>query len=142
MYRRALLMGTMLALAACASAPSVSEVAKSEGIVGVLTNQLGLTETQAQGGVGAYLTLAQEKLSAGDFDQVAKLVPGASKYMDQAKSLGAVTGPLKNAAGLDQALGNLGLNQEAAWKFVPTVTDYLSNAGGATTKNLLAGVME
>jgi hypothetical protein len=60
--------------------------------------------------LGSVLTLAQEKLAAGDFDKVAAAIPGASRYVDMAKSLGAVTGPIGNKAGLTSALGRLGMN--------------------------------
>jgi hypothetical protein len=43
-----------------------------------LTSSLGVTQDQAEGGVGSILTLAQEKLAKGDFDKVAALIPGAS----------------------------------------------------------------
>ena len=111
-------------------------------LTGMLTSQLGVTETQATGGIGSYLTLAQEKLAKGDFDKLASLVPGASKYMDQAKALGAVTGPLSNLAGLNGALGKLGISPDTAAKFVPAVTDYLGKAGGSTTQKMLTGMLQ
>lgn len=111
-------------------------------LMGMLTSQLGVTEAQATGGVGSYLALAQEKLAKGDFDKIASLVPGASKYVDQAKKLGAVTGPLKNLAGLNGALGKLGMNSETVAKFVPTVTDYLGKAGGSSVQNMLATMLK
>ena len=64
----------------------------ADPLIGGLTSSLGVTENQAMGGVGSVLTLAQEKLAKGEFDQVAKVIPGSSKYLDMAKSLGAVTG--------------------------------------------------
>ena len=41
-------------------------------MIGAFTSSVGVTEEQAMGGVGAMLTLAQEKLTSGQFDQVAK----------------------------------------------------------------------
>lgn len=111
-------------------------------LMGMLTSQLGVTESQATGGIGSYLTLAQEKLAKGDFDQLASFVPGAAKYMDQAKQLGAVTGPLGNLAGLNGALGRLGMNAETIGKFVPMVTDYLGKAGGSSVQKMLATVLQ
>lgn len=133
-----------LPIAACSSNPSMGSLAGggTDALMGVLTSQLGVTDKQAGGGVGSMLTLAQEKLAKGDFDQVASLVPGASKYMDMAKSLGAVTGPLSNLAGLNGALGKLGMNPQTVSKFVPTVTDYLGKAGGSNVSSLLAGVFK
>lgn len=143
--RRTLLLG-IAALPVIASAQitdlgSLSSALKNP-LMGMLTSQLGVTESQATGGLGSYLTLAQEKLAKGDFDKVAALVPGASKYMEQAKTLGAVTGPLKNLAGLNGALGKLGMKPEAVTKFAPMVTDYLGKAGGSGVQGMLAGMLK
>ena len=145
MNRRMLLLATLsLPLTALAQTPSLSSLASGlkDPLLNVLKSQLGVTEDQAKGGVGSYLLLAQEKLAKGDFDKVAALVPGASKYMDSAKKLGAVTGPLKNAAGLNGALSKLGMKSETASRFAPAVTDYLGTAGGDSVKTMLAGILK
>ena len=111
-------------------------------LLGALTGQLGLSEDQARGGIGSYLTLLQEKLGKGDFDQIAALVPGAAGYLDSAKKLGAVTGPLKNLQGLNGALGKLGMNADTVAKFTPLVTNYLGKLGGPTVQKLLAGALK
>jgi len=111
-------------------------------LIGALTSQLGVSQDQASGGIGSYLTLLQEKLAKGDFDKIAALVPGASGYLESAKKLGAVTGPLQNLAGLNGALGKLGMNAETVGKFTPLVTNYLGKAGGPTVQNLLAGALK
>src|SRR5262245_47418180 len=99
-----------LALAAPSIAGAQSiDMLKSmkDPMTALLGSQLGVSENQAAGGVGSILTLAQEKLIKGDFDKIAQVVPGASKYMAEAKSLGAVTGPIKDMKGLQAALGRL-----------------------------------
>jgi hypothetical protein len=111
-------------------------------LLGMLTSQLGVTDNQAKGGVGAILSLAKEKLPAADFTKVANVVPGASKYMDMARSLGAVVGPLKNVAGLNGALGKLGMNTDTIAKFVPAVSNFIGKAGGSTVTTLLATVLK
>ena len=111
-------------------------------LMGALTSQLGVSEDQARGGIGSYLTLLQEKLAKGDFDKIASLVPGASGYLDSAKQLGAVAGPLKNLQGLNGALGKLGMNADTVAKFTPLVTDYLGKLGGPTVQGLLAGALK
>jgi hypothetical protein len=112
-----------------------------EPLVSQLYNQLGLTENQARGGIGSMLALAQERLSKEQFYYVATLVPGAT-YLDTARKLGAVTGPVTDMAGLNSALGRMGMSSETAARFVPTVTDYLVKAGGEPTQNLLASVFK
>ena len=108
----------------------------------LLESQLGVTSDQASGGLGAFLTLAQERLQTGDFDKIASLVPGASGYMETAKKLGAVAGPLKNVGGLNSALGKLGMSTETVQEFVPTVSDYLGKAGGSEVQSLLGTVLK
>jgi Protein of unknown function VcgC/VcgE (DUF2780) len=93
-------------------------------------------------GVGSYLTLLQEKLAKGDFDKIASLVPGASGYLESAKKLGAVTGPLKDLQGLNGALGKLGMNAETVAKFTPAVTNYLGKLGGPNVQSMLAGALK
>jgi hypothetical protein len=107
----------------------------------MLSQTLGMSKDQVEGGIGSVLTLAQEKLAKGDFDKIAAAIPGASKYLDQAKKLGAVTGPLNNSAGLTSALGKLGIDQKTAQKFLPAVTELVSKTGGADAGKLLSGVL-
>jgi hypothetical protein len=107
-----------------------------------LGTTLGLSKDQMQGGVGSVLKLAQEKLQKGDFDKVAAAIPGASKYLDKAKSLGAFTGNLNNLAGLNGALGKLGIGPDMASKFLSQLPDVVSKTGGEDVGKLLSGVLK
>jgi len=110
-------------------------------ISALLQKQLGMTGDQADGSIGSLLSLASEKLSAGEFDKLAGLIPGADGYMDAARNLGAVAGPLKNVADLNQALSALGISPETIEKFAPMVTDYLGKLGGDDVRALLKQVL-
>lgn len=143
MKRRTLvIMLAALPLAVAAQTPSSLSSALKNPLLGALTSQLGVSEDQARGGVGSYLTLLQEKLAKGDFDKIASLVPGASGYLESAKKLGAVTGPLKNLQGLNGALGKLGMNADTIAKFTPAVTNYLGKLGGPSVESMLAGALK
>jgi hypothetical protein len=109
--------------------------------LGLLGRSLGMSKEQMEGGLGSILTLAQEKLVKGDFGKVAAAIPGASKYLEQAKALGAVTGPLKDVAGLKGALGKLGIDQETASQFISAVPGVVSKLGGGEVGKLLGGVL-
>lgn len=126
-----------VALSACSSTPE-----SAAGLIEGLTSSLGVTPDQAMGGVGSMLTLAQEKLASGQFDQIAKLIPGADKYLGMAKSLGAVTGKLGGMSGLTSAMGKLGITPDKAAKFVPAVTDFVGQAGGPSVGNMFASVFK
>jgi len=125
-------------------AQSMSDLAGAmkDPLIAALTSKLGVTDSQAKGGMGSLLTLAKEKLGGTDFSKLTSLIPQATKYMDTAKQLGAVTGPLKDKVGLNGALSKLGMNSDTVAKFVPTVLDYVGKIGGEGAKNMLAGVMK
>jgi len=147
MERRTLLIGLSLlplTIAGTAASQTLPGSLKSlsNPLMGKLTSSLGVTQEQAEGGVGSILTLAQEKLAKGDFDKVAALIPGASGYLEKAKSLGAVAGPLVNGAGLNGALGKLGIDAATAAKFVPMVTKFVSKAGGSKLGGLLTNALK
>jgi hypothetical protein len=144
MHRRIILTGLMLSAFVDASAQtSVSSLlaSASNPLMSMLTSKLGVTQDQAEGGVGSILKLAQEKLAKGDFDKVAKAIPGASGYLEKAKSLGAFAGALGNKDGLMGALGKLGISPETAAKFIPAVTHFVSKAGGSKAGNLLKSAL-
>ncbi|MGC3982726.1 MAG: DUF2780 domain-containing protein [Steroidobacteraceae bacterium] len=140
--RHALLLLAGLPLATRAQTLKNLAGSLKDPLISLLSSQLGVTDNQAKGGVGSFLTLAKEKLPAADFSKITNLLPNAGKYMELAKTLGAVAGPLKNAAGLNGSLGKLGMNSDTVAKFVPTVTDFLGKAGGSTVTNLLATVLK
>ena len=87
------------------------------------------------------LKLAQEKLAAGDFDQIAKAVPGADKYLANAKQLlgGANVG---DKAGLQSAFSKLGMSPSMVDKFTPILTQFVGQTGGDKAKNSLASVLK
>jgi hypothetical protein len=140
---KSMLVAATLLLAAflpgCSSMDSMMG-GQSAGLVNLLSQQLGVTETQASGGVGSMLKLAQEKLSAGDFDQVAKAIPGADKYLAQAKQL-LGGGNVGDKAGLQSAFSRLGMSPDMVDKFKPLLTQFVGNASPAAGK-LLAGALQ
>ena len=145
MNRRWILGAMAVAVPAVAAAQLDSLKAllsSSDPLVGAVKSTLGVTDAQAEGGLGSILTLAQEKLAKGDFDKIAQVIPGSQKYLDAAKKLGAVTGPLTNSAGLNSAYSRLGIPPEKAAKFTPTVLDAVGKVGGDSARDLLAGVLK
>lgn len=140
MRRRSLISAGLISLM-LAGGIAVQPAQGQFDAMGLLRRTLGMSEDQMEGGLGSILTLAQEKLAAGDFDKIASVIPGASGYLEKAKELGAVIGPIGNVEGLNGALGRLGIDQETAEKFVPAVKDLVSRLGGSDVGNLLGGVL-
>ena len=135
---------TFIAAAVTALTISVvaSPVARAQlDPIALLGQSLGMSKNQMEGGLGSILSLAQEKLARGDFDKVAAAIPGASKYLEQAKSLGAVTGPLKDVSGLTSALGRLGIDQQTVSQFLPAAQKLVGQLGGDEVGKLLGSVL-
>jgi len=128
----------ILGLSGCAEMQSTG---LTDVLVKSLTSQLNVTADQAKGGVGSTLSLAKEKLNGADFSALTKYIPGSDTYMKAAKDLGAVTGPIKDQAGLQQAYSKLGMGSDMVGKFSGVLSDFVGKAGGEPAKNLLAAVL-
>lgn len=113
------------------------------GLLPVLTSQLGVTEPQAEGGMGSLLQVAKGALSAGEFSQLSQGIPGMDTLLAAAPALGskssggnALTGMLANAGGLAAGLGSmnnltqqfeaLGLSPDMIIQFATIAIDYFS----------------
>ena len=130
-----LLILTALLHVNCGGMPSMGGA--TDILTGLLTNQLGVTSNQAVGGVGSILSLAKERLSSMDFSALTKLIPGADTYMKSARDLGAVTGPIKDQAGLTSAFSRLGMGSDMVPKFTQILSDFVGKAGGQPASNLV-----
>ena len=126
-------------LAACAQMDSM--MGTGSGLTSTLTKQLGVTDTQAAGGTGAILAMAQQRLAAGDIDANAKAIPGSDKYLAAAKQLlGGAS--ITDKAELQSAVSKLGMSPDTMNKFAPIVTDYVGKASGDQAKNQLAALLK
>jgi hypothetical protein len=141
-------------VAAAATQPSTMESATNlaMGLLPVLTSQLGVSETQAQGGMGSLLQVAQTTLSSNDFAQLSEGIPGMQTLLAAAPALSsksaggnALSGMLANAGGLVAGLGSmskltqqfeaLGLNPEMIVQFATIAIDYFSNSAEKGVEN-------
>lgn len=115
----------------------------------------GVSQSQAEGGAGLLFGLVKDKLSSGDFSQVASAVPGVDNLIDSAPSsgggLGGLLGGVASAMGANQ-LGNLAslaggfskldLDTGMIGKFVPIVLSYLQSQGGDGVTSLVSRVLQ
>jgi len=136
----ALLIWALL-LNACSSMESMMGMGSSASLPATLSNQLGVSESQATGGTWAILAFAQQRLAAGDFDLIAKAIPGSEQYLGLAKQLlGGMN--INDKAGLQSAFSKMGMSPDMLSKFTPVVTDYVSKAGSDQAGKLLAGLLK
>lgn len=141
-YRRGSIVALMLTTFLWSGCAELQSMGGTNALMSLLSQQLGLTTNQATGGTGSVLSLAKEKLPSGDFSSLSKLIPGSDSLMQSAKDLGAVTGPVKDKAGLEAAFSRLGMGNEMVPKFLQIMSDFVGKTGGESAKNLLAMVMQ
>ena len=142
MWRRRWLFSGLVLMAVfhwgCSGMSSMGQaMGGTETLTKLLTSQLGVTSNQATGGIGSILSLAKERLPAMDFTTLTALVPGADTFMQTAKSLVAVTGPVGDRAGLTAAFSRLGMGSDMVPKFTQTLSDFVGKAGGQPASNLV-----
>ncbi len=130
-------------------------VAEDAGLVGLLTQKLGVSEPQAQGGAGAIFQLAKQNLGAEDFAGIEQAVPGMGGMLAAAPQLEENSGLLgglsslfgggsKKLEGMSALAGSfekLGLKSEMVGMFMPIVLDYVKEKGGEQVMNVLKGAL-
>ena len=114
-------------------APPPAAPSPAASLTDMLGSQLGLSPSQANGGVGSILSYAQGKLPPADFDKVAATIPGGA---DLAKA----AGPISDKPALNAAFNKYGITPYLAQKLIPTVTQYVGQVGGTQVGDMLGGV--
>ncbi|MCG9697888.1 DUF2780 domain-containing protein [Shewanella sp. Isolate11] len=127
---------------------------QSSDLVSSVMSQLGLNETQAEGGLGSLFTLAKSTLGNDSFAPIADAVPGMDSLLSAAPatdSSSGMSGLLSKAGDLGSSLQGgaqvydsfekLGISKELAQPMVDIVKGYLdTHAGDGTTDLLMQGL--
>ncbi len=127
-------------------------------LVGLLTQDLGVTTEQAKGGAGAIFNAASQNMNKDDFAKVTDALPEALSLMKAAPAMdsgsgsgttGALSSMMKSAGGslgsltdLAGAFSKLGLSTEMVGKYIPIVLEYAQSKGGETVANLLKAALQ
>ena len=140
------------------AADAVSDAMPNSGdMVKLLTDSLGVTESQATGGLGSLFNYAKTNLSSDDFSSIAKSIPGLDSLTSAIPSLSAdsatddtgdsLSGLLDKASEYSDSLGAvndvkkqfeaLGLSPDMITKFADTALQYLDTEQGQSAKKLL-----
>jgi hypothetical protein len=125
-----LLSSSLMHEAAVAASPGQS-------IIPDLQDQLGLSEQQVRGALGALLVFVREELPKPAFDELARTIPNAQRIMQEAKSRGIVTRPLDDIADFEASLSSIGIGQPLASQFAPAVVQSLANSGHTRERDIL-----
>lgn len=101
-----------------------------------IMSETGVSKEQAMGGAGALFEMAEGKMDAGDFKEVANAVPDMQGYLDAVPSLGGssmlssaattLTGMPKVQAQFEK----LGISADKVSLFTPIIVSYVEKKGG------------
>ena len=150
--------GTQTIQAGQAAASAVQKTTATD-LTGLLTQQLGVSQSQAEGGAGAIFQMAKSNMQDAAFSKVSSSVPGmqtllaaapAAKSVASGKGLGglasmagaAVGGNAGNLLGLAGSFQQLGLAPDMAQKFMPIVIQYVQESGGNTVSSALQAALK
>ena len=141
------ILGAALTLTGCSTTETASQAAnglKGDPLISVLTNStgegLGLTQTQAAGGLGSVMSLASSKLPAADYAELGKALPNADKYIEVAKSAGVVTDPITDVTRLKSAMRKLDISPDKTSQMLGQVSSYVGKVGGEPAKGMLTSL--
>lgn len=125
--------------------------ARQAVLTDVLVSQLGVSRQQALGGAGAIFQAAKARMAPQAFNNLSQSVPGMSEMLAAAPQL---RGPLSGSASVPPGNGTvdsmtslaasfqqLNLPQSMVNQFIPVVVDYVRNASGPMTANLLQSAL-
>ena len=87
-------------------------------LIELLTDQLGINQSQAQGGAGLLLKLAKDKLDIADFSQISQYIPSADHLVEKAPKCGTMGLASGDLAGLAVGFSKLSLASDMVGKFV------------------------
>ncbi len=127
----------------CSSTGGQSNIVSSlanEPIVTSLMSKVGVSSTQAVGGLGSMLAMAKGKVSADQFSQLTSGIPSADKYIGALGGLGIDGGSIKDAISLKEAFRKLGMNDAAVEAFGPAAINAVRASGGEAAAGVLSGL--
>ncbi len=138
-------------------ATNTDMVSTAMELLPAITQNLGVTDQQASGGLGSLFQLAQKTLSEGDFTSLSDAVPNMQDLLgaapevsvDTASGDNGLVGNLLNTAGqysdtvktanmVMQQFEALGLDPAMIPQYVQTINNFLQSTSGQQTVDLFA----
>ncbi|WP_051201859.1 DUF2780 domain-containing protein [Ferrimonas senticii] len=120
--------------------------ANANELISALTSQLGVSESQASGGLGALLATAAPNLSQDSLGSLANIIPNMDGLLasggkllesNQGEASSGLMGLITSSTdassllNLNSAFSSLGLDSDMVGQFSKVLLDYVDNQGGA-----------
>ncbi|MFV0448619.1 MAG: DUF2780 domain-containing protein [Vibrio sp.] len=110
---------------------TLSQTESNSALLTQVTSQLPVSQTQAAGGIGSLLALAQNQLSDTNNSELETLLPG----LDQLTSLSGSSSTIAKIADMEavnNVFNKLGLDSSMVSQFAPLVLQYLTSQGASS----------
>ncbi len=128
-----------------------TQVIQANQLTDYLMKGANVTQTQAQGGMGILLQLAQSKLQAGQFAQLAQAMPNPQSLLSAIDDPSMLNSLAQLASGSGGSVSKLltvvslfkqlGMTPAQIQQFVPLLLDYVNTTQGAAVTKLLSSAI-
>ena len=118
-----------------------SSEAKSNSLVDTISSSLGVTNTQASGGIAALLGNASSNMSKDNVNSLTKKVPELSSFMGGDSSTSNLLSSITSNATVQEQFSALGLDPSMVSKFTPLVLNFIDSEAGSTIMNMVKSAL-
>lgn len=101
-----------------------------DGLVNTLSQQLGISKTQAIGGLAALIGYASNNLPAEYGNQIKAMFPSMTSGSAGGNLLGGLMGNFNSMESVDKAFGGLGMDASMVDQFTPVIESYVGTTVG------------
>ncbi|MDN3716467.1 DUF2780 domain-containing protein [Vibrio breoganii] len=102
--------------------------AQSTPLADLLSSELDVTPTQAAGGAGALLSLAQTQLSDENSSELSSLIPGLNSFTGST----GLTSMITDMDSVKRTFEGLGIDPVLVSQFAPIIIQYLTSEGASS----------
>ncbi|MGY2574954.1 DUF2780 domain-containing protein [Vibrio sp. C8] len=110
---------------------TLSQTESNSALLTQITSQLPVSQTQAAGGVGSLLALAQNQLSDSNSSELETLLPGLNQLTSLSESSSAIA-KIADMEAVNNVFNKLGLDSSMVSQFAPLVLQYLTSQGASS----------
>lgn len=110
---------------------TLSQTESNSALLTQITSQLPVSQTQAAGGVGSLLALAQNQLSDSNSSELETLLPGLNQLTSLSESNSAIA-KIADMEAVNNVFHKLGLDSSMVSQFAPLVLQYLTSQGASS----------
>lgn len=118
-----------------------SSESKKNSLVDTISSSLGVTNTQAAGGITALLGNAATKMSKEDVSSLTSKVPEVSSFMGNDSSTSNLISSLASNSTVQEQFSALGLDTAMVSKFTPIILDFINSEAGSTLMNIVKAAL-